>query len=299
MNARVSVVIATRDRPEMLVRAVRAVHDQDYDGDVEVLVVFDQSAERDLAEVTAGPVRALTNSRSPGLAGARNTGILEASGDLVAFCDDDDEWHPGKLRAQVDLFERHPGATLAATGILIRTADGDHERIGPERVDLAGFARSRWPEVHPSTFVLRRAQLLGEIGLVDEDIPHSYGEDYDLILRATRIGYAVTVREALVTIHWNRPSFFADRWAAIADGLEYLLAKHPELRADRIGRARIQGQIAFARAASGRRRAGLHWAFHAARGDVRQLRAYAALAVSCGVPAGRLVELVQARGKGL
>ncbi len=46
-------------------------------------------------------VEAIANTREPGLAGARNSGILALDTDLVAFCDDDDQWLPGKLAAQV------------------------------------------------------------------------------------------------------------------------------------------------------------------------------------------------------
>ena len=71
----VSVVIPTRDRPMLLARAVASVVGQDYPGDIECLVVFDQSEER-LPE-TGGTrrscaVRGMSNLRTSGLAGARN-----------------------------------------------------------------------------------------------------------------------------------------------------------------------------------------------------------------------------------
>ena len=47
-------------------------------------------------------VLVISNDRKPGLAGARNCGILATKPSYVAFCDDDDRWLPGKLRAQVD-----------------------------------------------------------------------------------------------------------------------------------------------------------------------------------------------------
>ena len=102
------------------------------------------------------------------------------------------------------------------------------------------------------------AALLTSIGLVDEQIPGSYGEDYDWLLRAARRRPIVAVEQPLVEVYWHWQSFFAERWEAIADALAYLLGKHPELRADRQGLARIQGQIAFAQAAwrVGRRRTG-------------------------------------------
>ncbi|MGH3241239.1 MAG: glycosyltransferase, partial [Spirillospora sp.] len=84
----VTVVVATRDRPELLRVALDSILAQDYPGDVDCLVVHDQS-ELDDSVAVDRPGRRITvicNTRVPGLAGARNTGILAASGELVAFC---------------------------------------------------------------------------------------------------------------------------------------------------------------------------------------------------------------------
>ena len=52
----------------------------------------------------------MTNERTPGLAGGRNSGILAGSGELVAFCDDDDEWLPTKVEKQVEALAGAVGA---------------------------------------------------------------------------------------------------------------------------------------------------------------------------------------------
>src|SRR5262245_54727931 len=76
----VDVVIATRDRPDLLKRAVRSVVNQDYPAQIRLIVVFDQSPAVD----DFGPlgdnrlIAVMQNGRLPGLAGARNTGILAA-----------------------------------------------------------------------------------------------------------------------------------------------------------------------------------------------------------------------------
>src|SRR6266568_659803 len=103
----VSVVVPTRDRPVLLERSVRSILEQTYEGDIECVVVFDRSDPAPVAiEIPAGRrLRLMTNTRRPGLAGARNTGILAGTSDLVAFCDDDDTWRPDKVSLQVDLLE--------------------------------------------------------------------------------------------------------------------------------------------------------------------------------------------------
>ncbi|GAB3616263.1 hypothetical protein GCM10027416_08200 [Okibacterium endophyticum] len=299
----VSVVIATRGRPEMLRTAVRSIFANDYEAPIEVIVVFDQIDVDPLNDIAVPPgaeLHTVRNERTPGLAGGRNTGIMAARHPLVAFCDDDDEWLPTKLRRQVEAWDDDPGASLIATGIRIQTTGATHDRLPPRRAEFADLLESRITEIHPSSFLLRRADLLDGIGLVDEELPASYGEDYDLLLRAARTGHVLSVVEPLVVIHWNRASFFSERWEGIARGLAYLLKKHPEFASTRRGSARIEGQIAFALAAVGHRYAARRWAQVAIRHDPRQLRAYAALAVALRLaPPTLLVRLVNRSGRGL
>ncbi len=299
----VSVVIATRDRPQLLRRALQAALTQDHAGRIEGVIVFDRSEPEDVTPEDLAAdrsVRVTTNQRTPGLAGARNTGIEAASGELIAFCDDDDVWHPTKLRRQLDAWRAHPDASMLATGIRIVTEDGAVDRPAPVRTTFDDLLVARVPELHSSAFLFRRDDLLGRIGLIDEQLPASYGEDYDILLRAARHGPVVSVDEPLVDIHWNRPSFFAGRWDSIADGLTYILERNEEFATVPRGAARIEGQIAFAHAARGRRRAAFRWAGRALRHDPRQLRAWASFAVALRLAdPGRLVERVQRHGRGL
>jgi glycosyltransferase involved in cell wall biosynthesis len=299
----VSVVIATRGRPELLRRAVRSIFAQDGIGSIEIVVVYDGIEIDPLSDAAVPPrhtLRTVANTRTPGLAGGRNTGISIASHDLIAFCDDDDEWMPAKLRSQMALLAEEPRPALVATGIRIESAGGSHERLPPDTVDFADLLESRITEIHPSSFLLRREDLLGSMGLVDEQLPASYGEDYDLLLRAARLGPIRSVTEPLTVVHWNRSSFFSERWEGIAAGLSYLLEKFPEFASTPKGAARIEGQIAFAYAALGDRERARDWARRTLRHDRRQLRAYAALAVARGlVSPTTLVRMMNRRGRGL
>ena len=135
---------------------------------------------------------------------------------------------------------------------------------------------------------------------MDEELPGSYGEDYDWLLRAARRMPIVAVQQPLVDVYWHEQSFFAERWNAIAEALAYLLDKHPELRADRHGMARIEGQIAFAQAALARRSAACRASWRALRRNPLERRAYLALAVASGaVPAPFIVRLANRRGHGI
>ncbi len=299
----VSVVVATRDRPVLLRRALDAVLRQEYPGDVEVLVVHDR-CEPDASLERDDPhrrVRVLANTRTPGLPGARNSGVLAAVGDLVAFCDDDDVWLPEKLDLQVQRLEGAGGAVVATTGIVIEYDGRTVERVA-DRAELvpADFARRRVLEAHPSTYLVRRDALLGPIGLVDEQIPGGYGEDYDWIIRASQVGRVVTVDRPLVRIMWGRQSFFSQRWRMIADATDYLLAKHPLFEQSPHGLAEHHARKAFALAALGERGPARRSAVRALRLNPGERRAYLALAVAAGaLRADTVMRWANAAGRGI
>lgn len=308
----VGVVVATRDRPELLERAIGSVLGQRYHGRVEVLVVFDQCDPDPSLSFDDGAdraVRVLTNARSAGLAGARNTGVLAADDhELLAFCDDDDLWSPGKLDAQVALLAAHPDIDVATTGLFIQA----HGRITTrvlehERILFTDLLRSRVMEAHPSTYLMRRAAVLGPsgdgsdgIGLVDEELPGSYAEDYDWLLRAARRADIGAVRLPLVKVVWHRSSFFAERWETIVAALDHLLATHPEIATEPVGLARIEGQQAFALASLGRRREAGRRARQALGHNRSEKRAWLALALCTGVVrSDQVLRVIQMFGRGI
>jgi glycosyltransferase involved in cell wall biosynthesis len=296
----VAVIVATRDRPALLERAVRSILSQSYPGDVECVVVFDQTSPTavPVASTAGRRLTVITNTRTPGLAGARNSGILATQSEFVAFCDDDDEWAAPKLALQLELL-RSTSAELVACGIRIHHSSGIVARVPPRVVHLPLLVKERVTALHPSSFVMCRSAVL-ELGMLDEQIPGSYGEDYDWLLRAARRMPIVSVEQPLVEVYWNRQSFFAERWEVIADALVYLLRKHPEIRADRLGLARIQGQIAFAHAAMANRSLACADSLRALRKNPAERRAYLALAVAAGlVPARTILRLLNQRGRGI
>lgn len=254
----VSVVIATRNRPELLTKAVDAAINQEYAGRIDVTIVFDRVDVDAARDFSAGDrsVRSIPNDQHAGLPGARNCGIAHSDGELVAFCDDDDEWLPGKLARQVEEMQRHPGCEFVTTGIRI-TYDGEsHDRPSPvTELSVEHLVHDRTLEAHPSSYLFTRS-LLDRIGLVDVEIPGGYSEDYDFILRAARATSVRCVIEPLVLVRWGG-SLFSDRWTMIVDAQRYMLNKHPEFAHHRRAEARIRGQVAFALAASGRKRESL------------------------------------------
>lgn len=297
----VSVVVPTLDRRELLRRCLTAVLAQEFSGTLECIVVFD-GTEPDVPEVPnphGYEIRAITNNRKPGLAGGRNTGALAATGEFIAFCDDDDEWLPTKLSRQLAALESRPDAAAAATGIEIKYEDRLFRRVPPkDEVTFDDLLLSRRTDVHPSTFLFRRS-LLEQIGFVDEDLPGSYAEDYEWLLRATRLGPVLTVRDPLVRIYWHRSSYFEGRWQTVATALTYLLERYPEFNRVPRGFARVAGQIAFAHSASGNRDEARRWARRTFSANWREPRTYLAVAVTLGLSPDRVLQLAHRSGKGI
>jgi glycosyltransferase involved in cell wall biosynthesis len=299
------VVIPTHGRPQLLRGAVQSILDQRYEGAVEVLVVFDREepARPDVRVPVNRKLTLLTNDRTPGPAGAYNVGTLVSGTDFIALCDDDDEWLPEKLRLQIEALERHPGAIVGVCGVYL--GDGHTLTRNPTRVpkkealtmdDLLQSARN---ELHSSTFIVRRDAMLGDIGLIDEAIPGSYGEDYDWLVRAARISPVIAVQRPLVRVRWSY-SYFADRWQTIVDGLTYQLENRPELLKEAKNLSRIYGRLAFGNAALGKRTEARLWARRSIRRSWSQPRGYLALLVSYRLLSPKLVlRAAHAVGRGI
>jgi glycosyltransferase involved in cell wall biosynthesis len=318
----VTVVVPTiGDRADVLEHTLEGISGQGYRGNVECIIVVDRrspDAQADgSADAAAGQAAALDatraladawgcrlidNTRTPGLAGTRNSGILEASGDLVAFCDDDDRWLPGKLRAQVLALGAAPESALACCGITVEYGDTIVERVHPGTVvTFRELLRSRLMALHVSTFVARRAALLDGVGLVCEELPGSRSEDYELLLRASRCAPIVNVPAPLVHVMWHtqRRAMYG-RWPVVVQALPWLLDRYPEFETEPAGYARLAGQISFAAAAAGDRAAAWQWARRAIRARPREPRPYIALGVMFGlVNPDQVIRWLHRRGRGL
>ncbi|WP_430780552.1 glycosyltransferase family 2 protein [Actinoplanes sp. G11-F43] len=299
----VGVVVPTRNRPELVRRAIDAVRAQRYPGELRVVVVYDQT-EPDylLAAADEVPVLVLTNWRTQGLAGARNTGLMALDTELVAFCDDDDQWLPDKLRRQVAALLAEPEAEFATCAIEVEYEGRTTPRLaGRSRVTVDDLARSRMAMLHSSSFLMRREALDADaVGMVAEDAPGSQNEDWDLLLRAARRAPIVHLDEPLVRVLWGRTSHYAYEYATKISSLRWMMRRHPEISGCRPGAARVYGQLACWSAASGNRSAAWMYTREAVRANWREPRAAIALAAMSGaVKVENVLSVLHKRGRGI
>lgn len=154
--------------------------------------------------------------------------------------------------------------------------------------------------VHSSTYLADRAALLRDIGLLDETIPGSQNEDWDLVLRAARRHPIVHVDEPLVRVCWSTGSHYARQWETKVASLQWMLERHPEIAATRRGAARVYAQISFGYACLRKRAQAIRWAGRALRANLLERRVPFALAVASGAVSGdRVLRALHARGHGI
>lgn len=243
----IGVTVPTYDRRDLLISTLEAIVSQDYPGETEVVVVHDKSTPSPwhLEHYERLGVRWVPNTRTPGLPGARNSGVAELGQDIVAFCDDDDVWLPNKLRRQIEVWRDHPEANMVATSSVILTNGRLVPRLTPRVwIEHGQLIRNRMATLASSSFMLDRAFLLS-IGGVAESAPRGQLEDWDLLLRASRSGPILNINEPLVEVNWDRSSYFTQHYESKVAGLRWILEQHPDIVRDRIGHARVLGKIAF------------------------------------------------------
>jgi glycosyltransferase involved in cell wall biosynthesis len=182
-SPQVAVVIPTRDRRELVRRAVGCALAQEGVA-VEIVVVDDGSRDGTAASLAAlgdERVRVIRHETSQGVARARNAGARAAGGAWIAFLDDDDLWAPGKLRAQLDAAER-AGAGWAWSAAVEVDAELRpllvHPAPSPDGLALRLLREQ--PVATPSAVVVR-AELLARAGGFDPSFAAL--ADWDLWLR--------------------------------------------------------------------------------------------------------------------
>lgn len=183
MTPRVSIVLPTYNRAELLSRAVESCLTQSF-RELELIVVDDGSTDetastaRKLAEGDAR-VRFLSRPNG-GLPAALNTGFFEATGDFFTWTSDDNRYHPTAISAMVTELERHPECSLVYTDFQLVDEEGNvREKVQnrpPE--DLPGM------NVVGPCFLYRRSAA-DEAGGYDPEL--KFVEDWDYWLRLAQV----------------------------------------------------------------------------------------------------------------
>jgi glycosyltransferase involved in cell wall biosynthesis len=224
----VSIILPTYNRATLLPRAVTSALSQTC-ADFELIIVDDGSSDDTAAVVAAfaDPRIVYVPRQHGGAAAAENAGLAVARGRLIGFLDDDDEWLPGKLAAQMAAFaDESPETGVVYTGRW--RLRGGRRSYGPSPRILRKNGAIHREIVLRTTFVplvcaLVRRECFAEVGGFDEALPTS--NDYDLWIRMSRRYRFRYLPEPLVLVHAT-PGSMSTGPRRIIEARKQLLVKH-------------------------------------------------------------------------
>ena len=184
---KISLIIPTFNRPHLLPRAVESARHAG--SDVEIIVVDDASSDNTASVcATLRDIKYLRLDHNQGVAGARNVGLLESSGEFIAFLDDDDLRLPGSLDHQVSLLAAHSEVGFVAGGVLL--ADQNCVPTGEVAVPQGQSGDLFWKvlelDLHliPAAIVVRKECFL-EIGIFNRRLAGI--DDWDMWTRIAEV----------------------------------------------------------------------------------------------------------------
>jgi len=199
MEFKISVIIPTLNRAELLEGALNSVIGQTYPPD-EVIVIDDGSTDATGEMIRSKfPGVIYRWQENHGISHARNQGIKKTNNEWLAFLDSDDEWLPQKLEKQVGALckeiEPEKNSKLAISNWQLTIANlichtneiwiRRGKRVNPmnKHAKYGGYIfRKCLPLciISPSSVLMHRS-IFETIGMFDETLPAC--EDYDLWLR--------------------------------------------------------------------------------------------------------------------
>jgi glycosyltransferase involved in cell wall biosynthesis len=260
-----SVIIPTHNRPDLVVRAIRSVYSQTCPPH-EVIVIDDASQPPLVlpADLAGGRTRVIRNERSIGGAAARNTGLRDASTEIVAFLDDDDEWLPEKMEIQLAWLRDNPDASLVTCGHLRCEAGHEYLEVFTQEfveryhqydnffgsfsylvVRRSGAWRPQLRPLSPSVRLTSANELPSPARfLLDPALPAL--QDWDFALRVTRYSTFGVIEQPLVKYYAHDLPRITNRRGNHVRGLRRCFLNH-RYYVSRDARRWLLGRIIFER----------------------------------------------------
>lgn len=176
----VSVILPVWNREHLVIQAINSVRQQIYTN-WELIIVDDGSTDRS-AEAIAGFLedKRIKYLRMPhqGVSAARNVGLANSRGNLIAYLDSDDLWYPAFLARMVEVFDAAPDRDWAYAAKLLSDASDGTRRILHQAADHTSLLNGN---VIPMTAVMHRRSLYEQVGGFDEELVRYV--DWDMVLR--------------------------------------------------------------------------------------------------------------------
>jgi glycosyltransferase involved in cell wall biosynthesis len=231
---RVSIIITTHNRPQLLSRAVASARLSGRDP--EIVVVDDASTDETGKLCRSLPgIRYIRVEHNQGVACARNVGLRASSGEFISFLDDDDERLPGSLDMQVERLEAEPRAGMIyGQARIVGGSGASAQRLYPghcPRGDI--FWELLGQNFIPCGSAVFRRSCIMCVGLLDERVPGI--DDWDLWLRLAE-HFNVTATEQPV-FSWQRSAPGSGQGSSSGERMARMAVRQFRERWMRLGRA--------------------------------------------------------------
>ncbi len=186
MSAKVSIILPTYNRCGFIGKAIESVIAQTYTA-WELIVVDDGSTDQteNVVKNYVGQDSRIRyiKQQNAGCANARNKALAEAKGQYIAFLDDDDLYHPDKLRIQTEFLEKNPQFGFVYSDSELIGRDGNHLRNIPE-VPQTSFLELIMGFAVPPIAILARKECFDQVGGFCTDLQSA--DDFDMWLRIAK-----------------------------------------------------------------------------------------------------------------
>ena len=181
----ISVLIRTKDRPELLMRSLRSVAKQNYTGQIDVVVVNDGGTPVDdiidSFPDTFHRIIKVDVSRSRGRSASANLAMSLAEGQFLNFLDDDDELLPNHLSVFIAQWRRNRDIEVFYSGVRLVDGQGKHLKTFQEDYDRGRLLYLNFIPIHAVTF---HRKFVIEGFRFDESL--EYFEDWDFWIQLSR-----------------------------------------------------------------------------------------------------------------
>ena len=188
-----SVIIATYNRRDLLLRVIQALHGQSMDPSRFEIIVVDDGSNDGTADCLEGSGVRILSQSNRGPAAARNRALSQATGRWVVMTDDDTIPSPGWLEGLSQAISQNPDWI----GVEGKTICPDPDPLGHWVENLRG-------RQYITANMAYQRELLLELGGLDETFPHPKCEDTELAWRCLQRG-PIGFWPALEILHPNRP----------------------------------------------------------------------------------------------
>lgn len=231
---KVSAVITTHNRLDLLKRAINSVKSQTYNN-IECIVVSDNSSDgtdeycSSLDGIIYIPIPA---KESRGGNHARNQGVLKAKGEYVAFLDDDDYWEPTKIEKQIELAEEKSCGFIYCGAKIENVIKGtiEYSNYVPSSYYSGDVSRKILTSIFTTTSeILVKRDLIIKAGMFDENL--KFWQEYELSIRLAQTTEFHFIEEPLTIyrIDANDKGRLTNKYIEWKDAVKYINSKHKKL----------------------------------------------------------------------